>query len=195
MPNVTSFDRIADAAARLFLADGYAGVSLRAIADELSIKPASLYYHCPRGKTELFARALSAYFGGYRVELAAAAGRARFPAAVIRMAHWMLEHPPVDMQRIIRSDLPHLAAEDAEQVVNALHESVLSPFADAFTRAQDAGEVDAGSDAMVAASVVVALVDGLGFQHLPADRPATDSELQAARRNVNAGLRMLNGLS
>jgi len=194
MPKVTSFDRIAEVAAKRFVADGYAAVSLRAIADELSIKPASLYYHCPRGKTELFARALATYFDGYRVGLVAAAGRARVPRSAFRMADWMLEHPPVDPQRIIRTDLPQLAAADADLVMQALHEAVLGPFVKTFQQARTNGELPQTVDPAIAASAVVALVDGLGFQHLPAGRPPSDQELSAVRANLHAGMRMLKGL-
>lgn len=194
MPNVTSFDRIAAVAARQFVADGYAAVSLRNIADELGIKPASLYYHCPRGKTELFARALSSYLDGYRTELAASAARSRFPRAVFRMADWMLEHPPIDLQRIIHTDLAQLASEDAELVMAALHDSVLGPFVEAFERGNAANEDGESTDPAIAASAVVALVGGLGFQHLPPGRSPTASELQAARSAVHSGLGMLRGL-
>ncbi len=194
MPNVTSFDRIAAVAARQFVADGYAAVSLRSIAAELEIKPASLYYHCPRGKTELFARALSSYLDGYRTELTASAGRSRFPRAVFRMADWMLEHPPIDLQRIIRTDLAHLAPEDAELVTQALHDSVLGPFVEAFEDAGGHSDARGDIDPSIAASAVVALVSGLGFQHLPAGRPPIASELRAARSTVHRGLEMLRGL-
>lgn len=192
MPNVTSFDRIAEVAARRFVADGYSAISLRAIAGELSIKPASLYYHCPRGKTELFARSLCAYFADYRVELAEAAGSASFPRSVLRMADWMLEHPPVDAHRIVRTDLPQLEAEDADLVMASLHESVLGPFVDAFQRAPSS--VKRNLDPTIAAAAVVALVDGLGFQHLPVGREPSAAELEAARDVMHTALRMLSVL-
>ncbi len=45
--SISSIDEIAATAARLLLTQGFRGVSLRAIASELGIKPASLYHHCP----------------------------------------------------------------------------------------------------------------------------------------------------
>jgi AcrR family transcriptional regulator len=46
--------RILTAAERLFLAKGFKGVSMKDIADEVSVTTAALYYHFPEGKQELF---------------------------------------------------------------------------------------------------------------------------------------------
>ena len=85
VPGDDPFTQVATVAARQFLSRGFAAVSLRAIADELGIQPASLYYHCPGGKAELYARSLAHFLTGYRTELAAATGRARYPEALQRL--------------------------------------------------------------------------------------------------------------
>lgn len=194
MTSSESFERIAATAARLFMANGFAGVSLRAIADELGIKPASLYYHCPRGKSELFGRALVVFFERYQSDLSAAAGRSHFPQSLFRMTDWMLEHPPVDLQRIVRTDLPQLAEEDASPVMEALHASVLQPFVRLFERAQADGKLGSDLDPAIAAAAVVALVDGLGFQHLAVGAPPSTAELREARHHVHTALRLLKGI-
>ncbi|MCF7832206.1 MAG: TetR/AcrR family transcriptional regulator [Candidatus Marinimicrobia bacterium] len=51
--NTTTHDKIIEVAIRTFAERGYAGVSMREIADELSITKAALYYHFP-GKEEIF---------------------------------------------------------------------------------------------------------------------------------------------
>ena len=50
--------RVLDTAEALFLARGYSAVTLRDIADALAIKQASLYYHFPEGKEQLFVAVL-----------------------------------------------------------------------------------------------------------------------------------------
>src|SRR5215831_6959959 len=45
---------ILKAAEDLFIAKGFKGVSMAAIADAVHITPAALYYHFPQGKEELF---------------------------------------------------------------------------------------------------------------------------------------------
>ncbi len=186
-----SFARIAMAVAPIFLARGYAGVTLRHLAGELGIKPASLYYHCPGGKADLYQRALVIYLDDYRARLERSPGRSRFPNDVLRMADWMLENPSVDLQHVFRMDLPHLEAEPAERLVHALHAAVISPFAQAFERAAGRGELRGQVEPELAAAAVIALVEGLGFSHLPVhDRPSP-AELDGARATVRSGLRML----
>ncbi|MBK8799345.1 MAG: helix-turn-helix transcriptional regulator [Anaerolineales bacterium] len=49
-----STQRVLDVAETLFMDRGYNAITLRDIADELGIKQASLYYHFPGGKEQLF---------------------------------------------------------------------------------------------------------------------------------------------
>jgi len=182
MQGVTdAFDRIAIAAAPLFLTRGYAGLSLRDLADALGIKAASLYYHCPGGKRELYVRSLSAYLRDYRRRLDEARGRARFPAALFRLADWMLENPPVDAAAVL-----HAALEptDEAQLTRGLHDAVLAPFAAIIEDGAKRGVVRGLVDPHLAAATVVALVHGLGFAHLPGN-------LDEARSHVHGGLKLL----
>ena len=191
MPATESFDRIAATAARLFLERGYDGVSLSEIADDLDIKAASLYYHCPGGKSELFTRSLLTFLDGYRRGLGSAPGRAAFPASLYRMTDWMLGQPPLDLQRLLRTEPARLRADHGAALTAAVHTAVLEPFIDSLEAARTRGEIDQGIRSDIAAAAVVALVDGLGFQHLPSDREANENERREARRTVRAALRLL----
>jgi AcrR family transcriptional regulator len=175
----------------MFLSQGYAAVSLRAVAEESGIRAASLYYHCPGGKAELYARAVERFFEGYRRELTAAAGRAGFPGALLQMTDWMVAHPPVDLQRIVRVDLPHLDRRDGEKLLERLHAAVLEPLSAAFQHAKGDGRLKERVDPEVAAACVVALVDGLGHAHLPSVRAATQHELSQACEAVRSGVTLL----
>lgn len=186
-----AFEPIAQTAARMFLSQGYAAVSLREVAEESGIQAASLYYHCPGGKSELYTRAVERFLEGYQRELTAAAGHASFPWALLRMTDWMVANPPVDLQRIVRVDLPRLDRRHGENLLERLHTAVLEPLAAAFRRAKDDGRLRQGVDPDLAAACVLALVDGLGHSHLPADRAATEGELDRACKDVRSGVSLL----
>ncbi len=191
MTETASFTRIALTAAPIFLSQGYAAVSVRKLAESMGIKAASLYHHCPGGKAELYVRSLGVFLEEYRAGLRSAAGRAGFPNALLRMADWMVVHPPVDLPRVLRVDLPHLDRGDASALVEQLHDAVLAPIAAALELAKGSGAVPQELDVGLAAASVVSLVDGLGFSHLPSDREPTTSEVSAAQRTVRAGLKLL----
>ena len=174
-----AFHRIAMTAAPIFLARGYDGVSLRGLAKELGIQAASLYHHCPGGKQELYVRVLSTYLQDYRARMEAARGRSRFPAALFRLADWMLENPPVDAAAVLHASL---GAEDERELTEALHASVLAPLASIIDEARDRHAVRRDVDPPLAAAAIVALIHGLGFTH--GDAPE-------ARGHVHAGLRLL----
>jgi len=187
MSEPSAFERIAMAAAPIFLARGYDGVGLRALAKELGIKAASLYHHCPDGKSELYARALTTYLGDYQSQLASARGRARFPAALHRMTDWMLDHPPVDPHAVLAAPL----SDDArDALIHALHAAVVDPIADVFRDAQAKGQVRAAVQPELAASAVISLVHGLGFSHLHGPAPEA-AALSAARDHVRQGVSLL----
>ena len=58
MTDTTTHDRIIEVAIRTFADRGYAGTSMREIADELGITKAALYYHFP-GKEEIFSACIN----------------------------------------------------------------------------------------------------------------------------------------
>jgi len=186
-----SFDDLATIAARAFLQRGYAAVSLRALASEMGIQAASLYYHCPGGKAELFQRALRHHFERYGKKLAQIGARKTFPEDLYLMGAAMLQLGPVELRRIAQVDARHLKGEDAHALVQVIHDAVLSPFVEAIDRARTSSRVRANVDTELAASCVVALVDNLGFVHLPTEREASDAELKQARKLLRAGLSLL----
>lgn len=172
--------RIAQVASARFLARGYAAVSLRALADELGIKPASLYYHCPGGKAELYARSLEWWFEQYARGLVASAEGTEARDALVAMAEYMLAHPPIETQRIVQVDLPALGDTKLERrVMAALHDAVLVPLARPFEKIAALGHA---IDPNVAAAAAMAVVSGLGFAHRP--RARRRSRVDPAVRDI-----------
>lgn len=186
-----SFDTLAPIAARAFLQRGFAAVSLRALAAEMGIQAASLYYHCPGGKAELFQRSLRYHFDRYGRTLARLGARQKFPDNLYSMAAGMLRLGPVELRRIAQVDARHLDAKDAKALVQVIHDAVLAPLVQVIDSARSLSQVRVGVDADLAASCVVALVESLGFVHLPLERKASEAEYKQAQALLRAGLSLL----
>jgi AcrR family transcriptional regulator len=85
-------ERILEAARELFAERGYAGTSIRDIAERLDMTKAALYYHFP-GKQDV----LAALVEPWLLEIDALAG-------------WAERHPPVDRREALRRTIACLAA-------------------------------------------------------------------------------------
>lgn len=123
-------DRVLNVAERLFTERGYAAVTLRDIANELGIKQASLYYHAPGGKEDLFVTVTERSMARHRAGLEAAmdaAGddlRAQLQAA----ARWFLSQPPIDWHRMMTSDMPAIGKEHAQRLTVAAGDAIIRPL-------------------------------------------------------------------
>jgi len=111
-------ERVLQQAERLFSERGYAAVTLRDIAVGLGIRQASLYYHAPGGKEALYVevteRNLRRHHQGLERALRQAGGmRVQLRAA----AHWLLSQPPMNLSRMLRSDLPAIAQAHADHLL------------------------------------------------------------------------------
>ncbi len=142
MTDVTSEarERVLDAAERLFTERGYTSVTLRDIAAELSMRQASLYYHAPGGKEELFVtvteRGLARHRAG--LEEAIAAAPADLRAQLRAAAGWLLSQPPMDWGRMMRSDMPAIGEAHAHRLTQAADAAVMQPLAHLFQTALQA---------------------------------------------------------
>lgn len=61
LPDFETRTRIIEAAKELFRAKGFKGVSMKDLAEAVSITPAALYYYFPEGKEELFLAVLGRF--------------------------------------------------------------------------------------------------------------------------------------
>jgi AcrR family transcriptional regulator len=185
-----AFAQIAATAAHAFLARGFKGVSLRALASELGIQAASLYHHCPGGKSELYVRSLQWFLDGYAERLLASRGRAAYPESILRMACFTLGEDHVDLRRIVTSDLMSLPPQDGEALNVAVHEALLRPFVREFDAAKQDGKARKRLDSHLAAACVLAIADNLGGLHLPGDSPSPEAR-KSAEKLVRAGVALL----
>jgi len=110
-------ERVLDVAERLFHERGYKAVTMRDIADRLDIRQASLYYHAPGGKEELYAMVLERSMERHRQGLEAALMEAGpdLSDQLQAAAKWLLSQPPIHLSRILTSDLPTLSTEEVRE--------------------------------------------------------------------------------
>ena len=129
-----SRERVLTAAESLFMERGYAAVTLRDIAGALDIKQASLYYHAPGGKEELFVivveRALDRHQAGLEAAIAEAGPELR--AQLTAAAEWLLSQPAMNFARMVQSDIAAVEGGARERLTLRARQALLTPLQRAF---------------------------------------------------------------
>lgn len=138
--HVEARERVLVAADRLFTERGYQAVTLRDIAQEIGIRHASLYYHFPQGKEELFVEVTARRMRLYRAGLEQAiqeggTGSADWQGKLRAAANWMLAQPTMYLGRMLQSDMRLISAEAAEKLRGIVFESLLQPLTALFNDA------------------------------------------------------------
>ncbi|MBL8166101.1 MAG: TetR/AcrR family transcriptional regulator [Anaerolineae bacterium] len=157
-----TYQRILDASERLFAELGYAAVSLQDIAQAVEMRHASLYYYAPKGKEQLYIAVMERGFKRHAEGLMSAiidAG-SDLRAQVHAVADWFVSRPPIDLGRIVRSDLPLIEPQQAQRLIELSLESLRMPIATAIRGAVKRGEVQV-ADPDFAAMGLVALVQSV----------------------------------
>jgi AcrR family transcriptional regulator len=137
---------VLDAAEQLFAARGYAAVTLKDIAKQLDIKQASLYYHVPGGKEDLFVEVMLRHLERRRraFEEIIETGSPALEDCLMRVGMWLICQPPLNAIRTIQTDLPDLAPETAQQLEEAMRRCSFAPMESVFASHQDRLHGDPG---------------------------------------------------
>jgi AcrR family transcriptional regulator len=137
---------VLDAAEQLFAARGYAAVTLKDIAKQLDIKQASLYYHVPGGKEDLFVEVMLRHLERRRraFEEIITTGSPALEDCLMRVGMWLICQPPLNASRMIQTDLPDLAPEKAQQLEEAMRRCSFAPMEAVFASHQDRLHGDPG---------------------------------------------------
>lgn len=126
--------RVLAVAERLFSDRGYKAVTLRDIADELGIRQASLYYHFPAGKEELFIevteRAMERHSRGLRASIDSA--HEDVESQLQAVVGWMLSQPPIDLARMVRSDMIEISESERQRLMQVALRSLVLPIEEIF---------------------------------------------------------------
>jgi TetR/AcrR family transcriptional regulator, cholesterol catabolism regulator len=149
------WERILKAAALLFHERGYAAVTLKEIAQKAGIKQASIYYHFPGGKEELFIEVMNRSMEEHKrgLELAAAWGRT-LDEKLVSMGRWLLSQPAINLQRILESDLMEIDPLRRRPLERASYGSLMGPLMQVFSEAEARGEIVWHSKELVAAAFI-----------------------------------------
>jgi len=135
-------ERVQAAAERLFAERGYKAVTLRDIAQELGIRQASLYYHFPGGKEELYVtvteRGLQAHREG--LEQAIAGAGASLEAGLRAVLQWLASHPPVDLARMLLADFPAISEDHRKRLIDLALDCLVRPIEHLLQAAHQRGE-------------------------------------------------------
>lgn len=164
---LTPRERVLHTAERLFSERGYAAVTLRDIADALGIKQASLYYHAPGGKEELFVqvteRGLARHQNG--LETAIQSNGSTLRAQLKAAARWLLSQPSLNYGRMLQSDMPAISASEAERLRMKAFAALIAPLQRAFQEGLPEGSA-ARAKAVHLAGAFLSVIEGV--QNLPA---------------------------
>jgi len=138
----TARERVQAAAERLFAERGYKAVTLRDIAQELGIRQASLYYHFPGGKEELYVtvteRGLQAHREG--LEQAITAAGASLEEGLRAVLLWLASHAPVDLARMLLADFPAISEEHRKRLTDLALDCLIRPIESMLQEARQRGE-------------------------------------------------------
>jgi AcrR family transcriptional regulator len=122
---------------------GYAAVTLLDVADDLGIKQASLYYHAPGGKQDLFEQvmrfAMVRHAHGIEMALNEAEKNARQQLEAV--IYWLATQPPLPLTRILGADLRHLSGKAIDELSTLANRAIFAPIRNVFERAITRGEI------------------------------------------------------
>jgi len=159
----SSRERLLDAAERIFSAKGFAATTLRDISSDLGLSHASLYYHFPGGKEELFAavteRNILRHGAGllHCIEAACSDLREQLRGA----AAWLLSQSPMDLIRMAGSDMPALPEAVAKKLMDLVYVQMILRLRQVFQSGVDSGELGPTTDAGLMAGAFLGLIESL----------------------------------
>jgi AcrR family transcriptional regulator len=137
--STASRERVLNSAEQLFHERGYTAVSMRDIADSLAMRQASLYYHVPEGKEQLYVevatRNLRRHQKGINEAISATEGQ-QLEVRLWAIAHWFMNNAPLRLLSMLETDMAALSAEHADLLTRQAYRALFAPIARLFAEAQ-----------------------------------------------------------
>ena len=156
--------RVLDTAEAIFTRKGFAAATLRDVSSALGLSHASLYYHFPGGKEDIFAAVMERNILRHGVGLDEAMGKASedgLRAKLHGAAGWFLSQPPMDLIRLSESDMPALSKDVSGRLMALLYEHTILRIQRAIEGARESGEIGQDSDPGLIAGGFIGLVQSL----------------------------------
>ena len=184
--------RVLDAAEELFMRRGYNAITLRDIAAELGMRQASLYYHFPDGKEQLYAEMVEQVLQRYHDGMMAAIDSAGpdVAAQLQAIASWFVSQPPINLSSMMHADMPALSAGRAEHLAQVAYRCMFSPLRKVFIEGNARGETRYVNPNVLAGSFL-AIMDGMAFSGDPPAAPARTEMIDDIVSVLLNGLRMV----
>jgi AcrR family transcriptional regulator len=130
----SSRETVLDAAEQLFAVRGYTAVTLKHLADQLGMKQASLYYHFPQGKEQLYVEVMLRHLEHRRtvVESLISKSETTLKSCLVSVGVWLIQQIPLHAGRMFVSDLPELSPDKAAQLEASIYCCVFAPIESIF---------------------------------------------------------------
>ena len=158
-------ERVFDRAERLFNARGYTAVSMRDIADSLAMRQASLYYHVPEGKEQLYVEVAMRNLHRHEAGIGEVIASTEAKSVEVRLralAEWFLDNAPLRLLSTLETDMAALSTEHAQFLTKLAYQALFAPIAALFAEAQERGEIRAMNPAQLA-GYFLSLMDGNSY--------------------------------
>jgi TetR/AcrR family transcriptional regulator, cholesterol catabolism regulator len=169
-------DRVLNVAEQLFSDRGYKAVTLRDISEELGIRQASLYHHFPGGKEELFIevteRAMLRHADGMSEAIEDAPEDVEEQLRAI--TRWMLSQPPIDMARMVRSDMVEIDDAQRQRLMQIALRSLLLPIEAVFDQAIEREQLRYHGHSRLLASSFLSILEAIHVSVRFSSRPAEE---------------------
>lgn len=156
--------RVFDVAEQLFMEQGYRNVTLRDIAGRLDIRQASLYYHFPEGKEQLYVEMAMRVFDRHRqgIQAAIEAAGPDLAAQLRAIDGWFSSQPRMNLSSMMHSDMPPLSEQSEAQLRACVYECMFAPISGVFRQAMARGEIR-DVDPNLLTGTFLAIMDSVEF--------------------------------
>jgi AcrR family transcriptional regulator len=179
-----TYQRILDHSEKLFSERGYTAVTLQDIAAAVEMRHASLYYYAPKGKEQLYVEVMERSFKRHGEGLTNAIVQAGddLRGQLHAVAEWFATHAPIDLGRIVRSDMPEINPADAEWLVDLSLDTLRVPIAAVIRNAVKKGQVEVDDPDFAAMGLVALLqsVHNIPKRFVPSQMALVDTAKAAA---------------